>query len=284
MPERVIIENGLARVETYNVTDEISAHHLLPQLERRGILSLPIAPKTLATIAYDGDTRNGVCVTRREPLRHTIKLDDEQYSLQFPWLYFVWKFTTGTQNATDEIGEDTLGFTINGSQVFWRPTEAHLPTDGLWTTHLPNTYDYGGICWGDTSAETDTLARRIDDLTLHFLDTEFNSDLDWSVPRKYDDLYAWQADSDDPFCYLDWPEWTQRHYLTLGEALTSIRTPTHNTAILDFPPPPDRFSYARAYEWALNAPHADRIRLLHGVRDAIEVVENSASTPAGAEA
>lgn len=278
MPERIIIEGNIARWVREEVINEASLESLAPHLTTRLSTTLPVLPQHATRyVSFDPEAGNGIIVVETTPKRHTMvvrhsshsahtedaaRRDNDglsRFNVQLPYQYFAYSFTVRERDGR------LSNFTIDRSHLFWAKDPVRSPDDQLWVARCPNVDSGGGICWGSTTSDSSSLSARIDDLVNNFYTTTFNEDLGHLTPFD-DSLLRWEADSEDPLAYRNWPMWdgTSRplsaihQYLRTAEPTNMAElNPTH----VDLPVLPENFTVARAQQWIASLSDGARRRL-----------------------
>lgn len=289
MTQRIMIEGGIARFLETRVTAEVPLADLMPHLVQRLPTITPILPDGTRLIAYDPESKNGVLAVEVSPRVTTMDMhfdggdhgaEHEDYArrdnhnhakfkLALPYLIFAYNFSFNPTTVTERYDRVVLGqdirFTIKDVILYWRNAPLRKPTDGLWVAKIPNLYEGGGICWGDTTADTTTLAARVDDQIKNFFIHGFTNHL--GMKRPVNDVSSftdWETQSaKNPVFWTGWEEWKTPANKTFADLSTSIQLPTVGetpTTILDLPEPPRVFGIGRAREWTATLdPRARRV-------------------------
>lgn len=272
MPQKIVIEGGIARVVNEQVVAEAPLEQLAPFLETRLATVLPILPDHTRLVAFDPNTKKGILIIETVPFRQHITCHAERgdynftgedlnriaqfpdrravWNLQFPYQYHVYTFATDT----GPTGQGLQNFQLNEGKLYWRPQKFTSLEDKFWTAQLFNIDTNGRICWGYTQAETASLAQRVDDQVKSFQATIFNTHLGAKKPHTYQTYVEWETASNNPLCYLEWSNFKQPTNLTAKALIDSLGAkdmPIADTSKTTdaIPQPPDVFTVGKALDW-----------------------------------
>lgn len=299
MTQFIEIEGDVARIVERTVTAETTLAALAPHLERHAPGITPIFPwgvgaHTINT-ATDVDRERMVILIEREPSitamnvhfdrgqdGQTPQVDLDRgdahrratWTLQMPWLYFLFGIRLNTDRTGDYVG--LQNFTIDANELYMRPARLKEITDPLWIARIPNVNRAGTICWGSTVHDGVTFAQKLSHMVNEFNDTTFNNHYGIPLPDNFESLTAWEAISDpkNPFSFEKWSHWDRppdipntgdkmRAHLAGGHHervdYTTMPLPTEYADVI-IPEPPQQFTYARIREWMNTVPAAQRER------------------------
>lgn len=294
MVERLEIEGGLIRRVRIETLAEAPLESLSEHLVRRIATTFPVLPShPVRFMAFDGDTNRGIFLVEQAPgLRH-IRVTHRRESnfhddatrnndgltgvwrVQFPWQYFAFVFNHEVRGST------LVNFTIDGTSLYWARETLRSGDHQLIPAPVPNVDITGGICWGNTHAESSSLNARMDDYINNFTSTTFNEDLGHFTPFNHS-LTEWERNSteDNPLGWMTWEIWSHNNPTTPNQlAAQSIPGSLQNIAeinpsFVDLPTPPENFTIARARQYldALN-PAAQRrfIAAAHSLTSGVDL-------------
>ena len=278
---RITLVDGIARVEDVTLIAEAPATGLLPAFSTHLPTTMPVLPEGTAAWHYNPKTKHGTIIVSRKPqvVDLLVRLQEEdaewntpededwdvwggpgdeykKFRVAIPWTHWVWSFTS---SATDP-SEPGASFSFGIVSLYWSPGRLTNPDSEMMRLPLPNIYSDGHICWGEVSSSGGSFAERIDSRITAYFSTEFNDDLDLNLPEQYAGYSDWAAATErDEYCWNSWPFYP---HLTVRSALAHSGSPMRVPEGFEtWSPPPERFTVARAREWARTQPADARRRM-----------------------
>jgi hypothetical protein len=306
MTQEIHVVNGVARLIETKVLGEMPLNELAPFLEYRKPVTLPILPENAVFVSWDEQNRRGVLFVERPPTVTGLSLhfdpgnrfpaEDKAmvkngenahrvYTLSLPWQYHMYAFSILTQE--EYIGHTTgyadtqkkSHFRIDDTGYYWSKEKLQRADQQLTAAAMLNINRSGSICWGNTTAPTDTLRNRIDFQVKNFLSTHFNTHYGWFIPPAYKSYAAWEAASlANPQCWQTWDSyWDPKH--KIGAQYTRVvpaeyaarfdpedaRTHVANATDWGVKPPPPVYTVAKAIEWLEKMDEDDRRRFIYAM-------------------
>jgi len=174
----VEVVGGLATVYERNELVAGTLESILPFIENRVPVVLPILPRNnVVSAVYDESNpahKRLEILLNVDPhvrlLDFSDPIDDFEPRLSFPHtLYFI---EMGTTVETPQ-GQD---WSMDQFRVFWSKTQVKSLDQDVIPALLPNIYEDGNVCFGDTGVNArQPLADRVDQLINEFLLTRFTA-------------------------------------------------------------------------------------------------------------
>lgn len=282
MPQIIEIEGDLVRVIEKTLRTETRLQDLLPHIETRVPVSLPIMPRNRTPIVHfdPRDTANMKLdiVMELPPSVRTINVNrHEAHRIALPWTIFYFRARARDGNP------NTLNWTFDEWACFHSQTQITSPTQVVIPAMLPNVFSDGRICFGTTGVDANQpLHDRLDEIVNTWYITNFNNIghvrpgyMPWGGAGG--DYAKWVEETDrNPNCWRDWPEWdpatpegaaqTHKTITEYMEAEMERVTPIRlDGAIPDLPL---ALTFGRSEEWLRGITANQRIRL----RTAIELL------------
>ncbi len=176
---RVIeIENGITRIIERQEIAVGTLESVLPLIENRVPVIMPVMPRNnVVSAVYDESDpvhKRLEILVNVDPHMRLLDYDDAIYDLEprfsFPYsLYFI-EMTT---RAETPQGQD---WSMDQFRVFWSKTQVKSLDQYVIPALLPNIYEDGNVCFGDTGVTArQPLADRVDQLVNEFLLTRFTA-------------------------------------------------------------------------------------------------------------
>ena len=246
---------------------------------KNGVLAVEV-PATIVTLKMHFDTgQNGA--TTEDYARRDRQSNRAIFKIAMPHLVFANEFTYDETAATgaQRIGQ-AARFAIGRVRLYWRPAPLRDHTDGLWSASIPNLYGDGGICWGNTTADTTTFAARIEDQIKNFFTNGFTNHLGMKKPDDVNSYVDWEMETAaDPVCWLNWPLWSTPAPRTFASLATGITTEplVAPTLTMNLPEPPRVFGIGRAREWIGTLDERAQRVVLEAMRDALTEAPDAAN-------
>lgn len=295
---RITMQDGIARVEDVTLLGVAPASGILPAFATRLPTIMPILPEGTAAYKYDPNTKFGAIIVSRPPQIVNLSIEnsgedyewepeDEEWSdydndgyklfrVAMPWTHFLWTFTSSKDDPT----EDGTVFTFGETYPYWSPAKLAGPSSGLAKLELPNVWTDGYICWGGVASDQGTFASRIDSRMNAYFTSPFNADLGLHRPY-YSSFARWaNATRDDEYCWTGWSFYPTRTVEQLLEPNAPVHVPQAQEG---WSAPPERFTVARAREWARTVPPDARRRLLTGLSAAVAELDSAPAIEQPAE-
>ena len=171
-------------------------------------ITLPTLPRTVVFAHFDESnpmSKMLLMLAEIPPGIRNIRKRNRRYRLGMPWTYFWFVATTAR-----DINEPRWNL------EFWRIFHAKDRYEDektkLIPARCPNVYSDGRICWGTAGAPGNIpLCDRIDELVTNWYISEFNGDLDGSVPlpNHANNYLEWVTKTrEDPTWWKSWSDWT----------------------------------------------------------------------------
>lgn len=213
MPQFVEIEGDIARIVRRDIVRQVRLADLLPNIERRPPITLPILPTRTRVVHWDPsniDNQMLHIITELEPSVRTITIQDDRglqrgaHRIAVP--YTVFHFSLNTTDPNSNV------WSFTDYQCFFSPKPIGTLDDTVIPALLPNVFEDGRICFGNTgTAGNQPLAARIDEVMNNWYLSNFNNIghvrghyLPWNS-RTFD---KWVDETaNNPRCWTTFPEW-----------------------------------------------------------------------------
>lgn len=265
--EQIIeIQGNLVRRFERKVIAVTDLRDIIPFMENRVPVTLPILPRHPVRSAYwDESTapnKTLQMLIEVPPAIRTLDYATESgraARVAMPWTIFNVVTTTNAENPRGE------NWDLYDIHIYWAKEQIANLDQKVITALVPNVYDDGSICFGDTGTNPyQPLADRIDQIINDFYLTSFNNDLELRWP--WGDLERWIDESENNrHCWKDFPEWDfEAGYV--GYPLSDIFTrnldrSAPRTLGNDIPPLTFLPTFGRTREWLDGLTNAQRLRL-----------------------
>lgn len=275
MTQIIEIEGDLVRVVERNVRSQANLADVLPHIETRIPISMPIMPRNRTPIVRfdprDPTNMRLDMFMELPPGVRTIQVNrHEQVRIALPWTVFYFRITANDGNP------QTQNWAFNEWACFHSKDQLVSLDQKLIPAMLPNVFGDGRICYGTTAVDANQpLHDRLDELVNSWYISNFNnighvrgSYMPWGSAGG--DYTKWVDETNrSASCWRTWPEWdettpegaNQQHLTPLEiidvemERTTPIRL---EGAIPDLPL---ALTFGRADEWLRGLTNNQRLRL-----------------------
>lgn len=212
MPTVVEIEGDIARIVRHEVVRQVALADLMPAIERRYPITIPVLPDRTRLVHWDpsnpGDQQLTV-FTEMPPAVRTITMQDDAgrgrgtYRIALP--YTVFRFSLSTSDP------DINRWSWNDYSCFFAKEPLRSTEDLLMPALLPNVFADGRICFGTTGVTNEgTLAERIDGVMNAWYLSNFNNNghvRTQYLPWGSTNFTRWVTETaDNPLCWRSFPE------------------------------------------------------------------------------
>lgn len=267
--ELIEIQNNLVNIVERRVVRQVRLEDLMAQMGVRDSITFPTLGRTQVFAhmnLYDTPKMYYALTEIPAGIKTIVKrgsLGRRRYRLAMPWTYLWFGCSL---NGTLESGTWDI--------VEYRIFQSNRRYDGVDTpmivARVPNVYSDARICWGATGVDPYLpLSDRLDILTNEWFASDFNTDLDGSVPLPYyePNYRRWVTESrENVNCWASWPEWSNPavHKFTVREILGSPAFATERIVGPNaIPETPIRLTFGRWEEWwTSEVPLEERVRAL----------------------
>lgn len=251
--ERVVIQNGLVTVETFEVSAAAPLDAWMPKIERRVSINSPTLPVGARAFVWDTEDLNdqtmSVLIEQQPNIANLDHIGVHRVSLPFVRFLFVAHTSDPTRNSAWSL-EDYRVFFSN------RPYSEPDIADMIPAT-VPNVYDDGRICFGSTAADANQpLHRRLAQLANEFWVSRFNNDLSLRFPNGWNGWGEWEdMTENDPTGWAEWSDWDNAyipHYSWNSETNPDAEHITRFDPMVSadgIPEVPLGATWGRASEW-----------------------------------
>lgn len=280
MPQLIEIEGSLARVISREVVFESQLKDMMPFIENRPPITLPIIPSRTRVVHWDAtDTAKQTLelLIELEPSLRTLTMQpdpwgrgaaggNKTHKVTLPWTLFHFKMFTTNPTSTSWTFEDYRCF-------FSKERITDLEQDII-PALLPNVFEDGRICFGNTGADAhQTVSDRVDQIVNEWYVSNFNNighTRPHYLPWGSATFAKWEKETKrSPFAWKDFPEWDpetpegrNHHHYQVKDVFKSTLTRTGQIrtegSIPDLPIIP---TFGRAEEWLLALDDNQRFRL-----------------------
>ena len=204
MPERIIIEGGLARIENIEPLREVALKDLMPLIETRVPIAPPKLPDRTVFFRYDPTNIDNLKVEvliEVQPHTRTISVDHRDHKLSFPWTYFFFNYASTNRGAS---------WHTTNYKCFNAKEQVEGDDSILLPPFLPNVDPNGLICFGNTArAYPRTLAGQVNGTVNDFWLSNFNHfNRRGGIPGNRTTYTQWEKMTrDNPGGWKDWEDW-----------------------------------------------------------------------------
>jgi hypothetical protein len=289
VPDKLIIDGDMVRVERVETISEARLVDLLPHIESRPPITVGLLPKSAIFFFWDESNpmaRRAAFLCEMTPGVRTANYNNHPYAISLPWTYFLFDFSTKGNPA-----DGSTVWSHTNSRVFWAREQVTSVDSLIGRALVPNCDQEGAICYGTTAVDaTLPLGVRVDRLVDEFYRSAFTHDSGTGSPfvksgiidGREGDWTEWvKQTAMNPHVWQDFHEWTKNrgtpaiHLRPLRDVLGS-RHDRMKPITLEgtIPPLIEPMTFGRAEEWLAGISEASVTRL----KAAIEARE--AATPA----
>lgn len=265
------IEGDLVQEIEENVISQVALHDFLPLIERRPGVHTPILPTNTRAVYWDSsnpETQKLFMLIEREPQIITMShhVEDrnpaKMYRLSIPWSQFFFAATT-----SDPMRPGS--YILQQYKVFWTKQRMTDPkARNMIPALVPNIYDDGRICFGDTAVDANQpFSDRMDATINNFYINDFNNHLTIKYPNNWRGWKEWVEMSEKaPTDWINWPNWDNgKHRLNSWESLTNTAIEDRTELVIandGIAPLNLGATWGAANEWWLSLNNNQRARLL----------------------
>ncbi len=253
------------------VMSSVALRDFLPLIERRPAIYSPILPSNTRAVYWDSSNKDHqklLFLIEREPqiihMPHHAR-DAERakiYKLSIPWSQFFFAAETNNPLKPGSYG-------LTQYKVFWtkeRMTDPKMLT--MIPAMVPNIYDDGRICFGNTAVDVNQhFSDRMDATVNNFYVNDFNNHLAIKYPNNWRGWNEWvKMTEENPMGWMDWPDWDglHPHKMYSWETLTQAAIPARDELVISpetIPPLNRGATWGAANEWWLTLTNNQRARL-----------------------
>jgi hypothetical protein len=287
-PNLIELEGGIYREVQRTVVRELPLSQVMPELIVIKPVTTPVMPRSHIMSRWDESqppARKLTVLCELQPALRVVRKSNRKYRLAMPWTYFIFRAST-TAAGRGRQGINAIDWGLENYSVFHAKDRVTGPDSTVITALLPNVYESGEICFGQTGADGRmSIQDRIDALVNEWYLTEFNSHVlnqrAHPFPFNSQGWAEWvKRTRENPVAWNEWPEWDDPSIRkwTIAELMDGEKDRMAPIEVVDrIPELVPQPTFGRATQWVTENTNRRQRRALRAALD--EFVEPDEPEP-----